>query len=75
MTSVDSEKKEESEPTSSLQQYYRPLAFAALFLAVALLLYVIFAPSSPMKLAGGKRANPAKTGGCGCSVPGYGDRY
>jgi len=80
---MSEDKKEEKQPTN-LKQFCRPLAFLSLFFAFALILYVIFAPTSPANVVGGKIKNIKKhkiisrsgmRGGCGCDTPGYGGRF
>ena len=79
MSEKQTQPKEEVQPeqtTFYLQKYCRVIAFVALICAVALLLYVIFAPSSPKNAIyrGGKN-NMKMRGGCGCNTPGYGGRW
>lgn len=76
-----SENKKEEKQSTNLKRFCRPLAFLSLFFAFALILYVIFAPSSPTNVVGGKikkhkiTSRSGMRGGCGCDTPGYGGRF
>ena len=70
---MDPQKKKEETPRSEKAvqtwKYCKIIAILALICAVALLGYVLFAPSSPKNMMGGKKGWRTR-GGCGCvAVP------
>lgn len=64
---MEPEKKEEPKQQTQSQtwKYCKIIAIAALICAIALLGYVLFAPSSPKNMIGGKKGWKSR-GGCGC---------
>ena len=67
-TQKKEEPKPQPKPTSTLAswKYCKVIAILALICAVALIAYVVFAPSSPKNLVGGKKKGWKTRGGCGC---------
>lgn len=60
------EPKQQTPPqTVSTWKYCKIIAIAALICAITLLGYVLFAPSSPKNMMGGKKGWKSR-GGCGC---------
>jgi hypothetical protein len=63
-------KEEEPKPQlttkASTWKYCKLIAILALICAVALIAYVVFAPSSPKNMMGGKKKGWKSRGGCGC---------
>lgn len=64
---MEPEKKEEpkQQTPSPAWKYCKVIAILALICAIALLGYVLFAPSSPKNMMGGKKGWKSR-GGCGC---------
>lgn len=74
---MDPQKKDENadvstaamEKAKTTWKYCKIIAILALICAIGLLAYVVFAPSSPKNMMGGKKKGWGSRGGCGCVAP------